>query len=169
MHSAQTKSPNPVSIKRKSGSDAGEADVKKAKQNVQNSDDEKQVSENGSEIPAYKFVKKDNSTTVNMVPTAPHLPRSFEEKENMQRLIVILEAAPLEIYKVGKAKDSNYQLLNCDDHQGILRKMGVDLSHSRPDITHQSIEQSRKAASVYQNYEKCTNRSKPTGPYPSYV
>ncbi|OLY83671.1 Ribosomal RNA small subunit methyltransferase mra1 [Smittium mucronatum] len=90
-------------------------------------------------IPQYKFVNNNVSKLANMAPQAPTLPKSAAERETAQRLIVILEAAPLETYKVGKHKDANYQLLNCDDHQNILKKMGLDLSHSRPDITHQCL------------------------------
>lgn len=36
----------------------------------------------------------------------------------------------------GKSEDK-YSLLNCDDHQGVLAKMGRDIAHARPDITHQ--------------------------------
>ncbi|OMJ29951.1 Ribosomal RNA small subunit methyltransferase mra1 [Smittium culicis] len=90
-------------------------------------------------VPQYKFVNKNVSKLANLAPTAPVLPKSASEKESAQRLIVILEAAPLETYKIGKHKDANYQLLNCDDHQNILKKLGLDLSHSRPDITHQCL------------------------------
>lgn len=56
-----------------------------------------------------------------------------------RRLIVVLERACLETYKVGKAKDAKYALLNCDDHQGILKKMGRDIADARPDICHQVL------------------------------
>jgi rRNA small subunit pseudouridine methyltransferase Nep1 len=53
----------------------------------------------------------------------------------------VLEQASLEVYKTGKPGDHSgkgqYQLLNCDDHQGALRKMGRDIGEARPDITHQ--------------------------------
>ncbi|WBW74628.1 rRNA (pseudouridine) methyltransferase Mra1 [Schizosaccharomyces osmophilus] len=58
---------------------------------------------------------------------------------NTQRLIVVLDQACLEIYKVGKAKDAKYQLLNCDDHQGILKKLNRNIAQARPDITHQCL------------------------------
>lgn len=58
-------------------------------------------------------------------------------------VVVVLDLAPLEIVKVGKpsssSKDCKYHLLNCDDHQGILRKANRDLSQYRPDITHQCL------------------------------
>ncbi|PVU92183.1 hypothetical protein BB561_003979 [Smittium simulii] len=97
------------------------------------------IDDSKSAIPVYPFKNKNKASTANMIPLAPTIPKTLQERENTQRLIVILEAAPLEIYKVGKQKDANYQLLNCDDHQGILRKLGLDLSHSRPDITHQCL------------------------------
>ena len=36
-------------------------------------------------------------------------------------------------------KHAPYQLLNCDDHQHILRKSGKDVAEYRPDITHQCL------------------------------
>ncbi|KAI9297180.1 Nep1-domain-containing protein [Neoconidiobolus thromboides FSU 785] len=74
-----------------------------------------------------------------MVPMAPKVPKTTIEKENTRRLIVILESASLETYKVGKSSDAKYQLLNCDEHQRILLKLGKDITDSRPDITHQCL------------------------------
>ncbi|KAJ8673037.1 hypothetical protein QAD02_004298 [Eretmocerus hayati] len=56
-------------------------------------------------------------------------------KSDDKRLIIILENAQLESVKVG----NSYELLNCDDHVGILKKNGRDLGSSRPDITHQCL------------------------------
>lgn len=67
------------------------------------------------------------------------IPASAPNTHSGKRLIVVLEKACLETYKVGKAKDAKYALLNCDDHQGILRKMGRDVADARPDITHQVL------------------------------
>jgi rRNA small subunit pseudouridine methyltransferase Nep1 len=69
--------------------------------------------------------------------SAPKIPKTFEEKENSRRLIVVLECASLETVKVGKSRDAPYQLLNCDDHQGILKRNGKEIADYRPDITHQ--------------------------------
>ena len=90
-----------------------------------------------------------------MLPVQAHVARgpaaAFQRK-----LYVILEQACLEVYKVsgsgsksfqgrgvrGRGKDSGeakYTLLNCDDHQGILAKMGRDIADARPDITHQVL------------------------------
>lgn len=71
-----------------------------------------------------------------------------------RRLIVVLEQACLEAYRVssgsgsggagknrrggpGGGGEAKYALLNCDDHQGILAKTGRDIADARPDITHQ--------------------------------
>ncbi|RKP16706.1 Nep1-domain-containing protein [Rozella allomycis CSF55] len=70
---------------------------------------------------------------------APKLPRTFEEKETMKRLIVVIEGATLETVRVGKSKDAPYQLLNCDDHQGIIKRHGKEIADYRPDITHQCL------------------------------
>jgi hypothetical protein len=68
-------------------------------------------------------------------PVTPRLPRTLQERDTQRRLIVILQKATLETTKVGKA--GAYELLNCDDHQGILRKNNRDIADCRPDITHQ--------------------------------
>ncbi|KAL3897865.1 MAG: hypothetical protein SGCHY_003119 [Lobulomycetales sp.] len=47
--------------------------------------------------------------------------------------------ASLETVKVGSGKDGRYALLNCDDHQNILKKHNRDPSTCRPDITHQCL------------------------------
>ena len=91
------------------------------------------------------------STGPNMVPVQPTVPKTPTAKANSRRLIVVLEQACLEAYKVsggptnntrnlngrGPAKEVKYTLLNCDDHQGILAKTGRDIADARPDITHQ--------------------------------
>ncbi|RUS22298.1 Alpha/beta knot methyltransferase [Endogone sp. FLAS-F59071] len=79
------------------------------------------------------------STDVNMIPHAPKVPKTLIEKEKARRLIIVLENACLETYKVGKNKEARYQLLNCDDHQGILKKLGKEITDARPDITHQCL------------------------------
>lgn len=77
-------------------------------------------------------------TDASLVPIPATIPRTAEEKQNKQRLYVVLEQASLEVYKSGKpGGKGQYQLLNCDDHQGALRKMGRDIGEARPDITHQ--------------------------------
>lgn len=79
-----------------------------------------------------------------MVPAAPKAPKTNADKDSTRRLIVVLEQACLETYKHsappgarGGKGDEKYSLLNCDDHQGVLAKMGRDIAHARPDITHQ--------------------------------
>lgn len=67
---------------------------------------------------------------------APKIPRNFDERENWQRLIVILEQANLQ---TTKNKQGNPELINCDDHQRIIKKMGKKYEDFRPDITHQCL------------------------------
>ena len=69
----------------------------------------------------------------------PHLPKTRMEKDTTRRVIVVLDCATLEIVKVGNGKESRYHLLTSDDHQGVLRKHGRDLSECRPDIAHQCL------------------------------
>jgi rRNA small subunit pseudouridine methyltransferase Nep1 len=56
-------------------------------------------------------------------------------KKSEKRLIVILEGAHLETCKSHK----DFELLNIDEHRGILNKAGRDFSTARPDITHQCL------------------------------
>ncbi|KAG7171119.1 Ribosomal RNA small subunit methyltransferase NEP1-like, partial [Homarus americanus] len=51
------------------------------------------------------------------------------------RLIVVLERANLESVKNGKS----YELLNCDDHMGLMKKYNKDPANYRPDILHQCL------------------------------
>ncbi|KAL7410299.1 Alpha/beta knot methyltransferase [Mrakia frigida] len=83
-----------------------------------------------------------------LIPVPATTPKTPAQKENARRLIVVLESACLEVYRLsagsggrdGKGgKDAKYALLNCDDHQGILAKTGRDIADARPDITHQCL------------------------------
>lgn len=110
-------------------------------------------SRNTEDTLAPKRVRVDSS----LVPQAPKIPKTQVEKGKTPHLIVVLEQACLESYKVSsgsssvggqgggsgagrKGKDpgaEKYALLNCDDHQRVLAKMGRDIAEARPDITHQ--------------------------------
>ena len=50
----------------------------------------------------------------------------------MPRVIVILEQANLETIKTKRG----IELINCDDHQKYIAKMGKKLEEYRPDVTH---------------------------------
>ncbi|CEM23225.1 unnamed protein product [Vitrella brassicaformis CCMP3155] len=63
------------------------------------------------------------------------VPRTLEEKQKGQRIVVLLEKACLETVKL---KES-HQLLNCDDHQSYLAKNKRDIADIRPDIVHQCL------------------------------
>ncbi|KAF1323370.1 Ribosome biogenesis protein nep1, partial [Globisporangium splendens] len=58
-----------------------------------------------------------------------------KEDQKRRQVIVILEQAALETVKTSKG----YQLLNCDDHKGIHKKLNREPSQSRPDILHQEL------------------------------
>lgn len=82
---------------------------------------------------------EEKALPASLVPEAPAVLTSRDK--NTQRMIVVLSEASLETYKIssnGPGGDK-YALLNCDDHQGILKKMGRDISEARPDITHQCL------------------------------
>lgn len=71
-----------------------------------------------------------------------HVPISSSDKDS-KRLIVVLSNASLETYRAAHSggkpggKEEKYSLLNSDEHIGVMRKMGRDISDARPDITHQ--------------------------------
>lgn len=81
----------------------------------------------------------------------PELPQLVAEQatpipstdKDTQRLIVVLSNASLETYRASHgprtaaSRDDKYSLLNSDEHIGVMRKMGRDISDARPDITHQ--------------------------------
>ena len=82
----------------------------------------------------------------------PDLPKLVAEQhaqiasndKDTQRLIVVLSNATLETYKASHGnsrapggREEKFNLLNSDDHIGVMRKMGRDISEARPDITHQ--------------------------------
>ena len=82
-----------------------------------------------------------------LLPVQAVIPRTSIQRASTRRLIVVLENACLEAYRVGGSSgrpgskgggDAKYALLNCDDHQGILAKTGRDIADARPDITHQA-------------------------------
>lgn len=67
------------------------------------------------------------------------MPIASDDKST-KRLIVVLAQACLETHKIstGRANGGEkYVLLNSDDHIGVLKKMGRDISDARPDILHQ--------------------------------
>ncbi|RZF46970.1 hypothetical protein LSTR_LSTR014634 [Laodelphax striatellus] len=68
-------------------------------------------------------------------PAPKHLGLAPHIRNQEKRLIIILENAQLESVKVG----NSYELLNCDDHKGILRKNDRDIGSCRPDIVHQCL------------------------------
>lgn len=80
----------------------------------------------------------------------PKLPQLVAEQavpiprhdKDTQRLIVVLSNASLETYKASHGpskagREERYSLLNSDEHIGVMRKMGREISDARPDITHQ--------------------------------
>lgn len=53
-----------------------------------------------------------------------------------KEIIVILDLASLETVKT---KKGDFQLLNCDDHIGLMKKHNKDPQDYRPDIIHQEL------------------------------
>ncbi|KAF5093899.1 hypothetical protein D0Z00_003798 [Geotrichum galactomycetum] len=83
------------------------------------------------------FIGKVKKDSLSLVPQAPKTLTS--QDKNTQRLIVVLSNACLETHKLSTDGMDKYVLLNCDDHQGLLKKMGRDIADARPDITHQCL------------------------------
>lgn len=57
-----------------------------------------------------------------------------QESASTAKITVILDLAALETVKT---KRGDFELLNCDDHKGIMRKHSRDPKDYRPDILHQ--------------------------------
>ncbi len=53
-----------------------------------------------------------------------------------KEIVVILDIASLETVKT---KKGDFQLLNCDDHIGLMKKHNKDPQNYRPDIIHQEL------------------------------
>ena len=54
----------------------------------------------------------------------------------LQKIMVILDHASLETVKT---KKGDFQLLNCDDHINVMKKLNKDPQMYRPDIIHQEL------------------------------
>mmetsp|Transcript_10347 Transcript_10347/g.21777 ORF Transcript_10347/g.21777 Transcript_10347/m.21777 type:complete len:324 (-) Transcript_10347:301-1272(-) len=83
--------------------------------------------ENGTD---HQLDCKDNEEVFRRVCVVKEVPDSF-------KVIVVLAEANLETVKVGK--DGGFQLLNQDDHHGILARTKRDPANARPDIAHQCL------------------------------
>lgn len=59
-----------------------------------------------------------------------------------RKLIIILERANLDVVKVDGVygKSSSYQLINCDEHINLIRKLKKDPAFCRPDIIYQCLQ-----------------------------
>eukprot|EP00746_Dinoflagellata_sp_MGD_P023865 gnl/MRDRNA2_/MRDRNA2_15596_c0_seq1.p1 gnl/MRDRNA2_/MRDRNA2_15596_c0~~gnl/MRDRNA2_/MRDRNA2_15596_c0_seq1.p1 ORF type:complete len:285 (-),score=74.89 gnl/MRDRNA2_/MRDRNA2_15596_c0_seq1:18-872(-) len=64
------------------------------------------------------------------------LPRTLEERMASRRVVVVLEKAALELVQL---KHGAVELMNADDHKGIMAKSNRDIGEARPDITHQCL------------------------------
>ncbi|PWN23689.1 Nep1-domain-containing protein [Microstroma glucosiphilum] len=119
-----------------------------AKSGLVGEDEAEQSAAASSSISSSKRLRVDPS----LVPLQPKLSKSAASSSTPpQRLIVVLEQACLETYKMSssgssgnsrghsKGGDDKYVLLNCDDHQRVLARMGRDIAEARPDITHQCL------------------------------
>lgn len=62
----------------------------------------------------------------------------FDEEalRGKQVITVVLDKASLETIKM---KSGQYCLLNCDDHQAMMKKNGKNPADYRPDILHQEL------------------------------
>lgn len=60
----------------------------------------------------------------------------FSSEPSKQEITIVLDLASLETVKT---KKGDFQLLNCDDHVGLMRKHNKDPQDYRPDIIHQEL------------------------------
>ncbi|CEP11003.1 hypothetical protein [Parasitella parasitica] len=73
-------------------------------------------------------------------------------KPQSRKVIVVLENASLEAALLNK-HDTKMQLLNCDEHQSILKRLGRDIADARPDIVHQVYINTAKGTVIRINPE----------------
>ncbi|KAI8971743.1 Alpha/beta knot methyltransferase [Mycotypha africana] len=64
-------------------------------------------------------------------------PGQVDNESSGKKVIIVLENASLEIARL--APYQKMQLLNCDEHQAILRRFNRDIADARPDIVHQCL------------------------------
>ncbi|KAL1642774.1 18S rRNA pseudouridine methyltransferase [Diplodia intermedia] len=114
---------------------------------------EQQDEQQPQQQPSPRLAKRGTKRIRTQSLPPPDLPKLVAEQaqpiphsdKDTQRLIVVLSNASLETYKAshggraGVGKEDKYSLLNSDEHIGIMRKMGRDISDARPDITHQCL------------------------------
>lgn len=64
------------------------------------------------------------------------------KNSDKKKLIVILERANLDVVKIDgqHGKPSSFQLLNCDEHMFMIRKLKRDPAFCRPDIVYQCLQ-----------------------------
>ena len=74
----------------------------------------------------------DDEGQIGLQQVNPQIPTHYMERQKWTRLIVILEKANLETCKTARG----IELLNCDDHQKVIQKMGRKYEDFRPDVTH---------------------------------
>jgi len=63
----------------------------------------------------------------------------YPSTTDARKLIIVLENASLEASQVHPYKSDKVQLLNCDDHQALLKRLNRDIAEARPDIVHQCL------------------------------
>lgn len=64
------------------------------------------------------------------------------DADQERKLIIVLERANMDIVKMdGQFRSPNtFQLLNCDEHMAMIRKLRKDPAFCRPDIAHQCLQ-----------------------------
>lgn len=71
--------------------------------------------------------------------------QASKASSSSRKLIVVLENASLEASQVHPYKQDKIQLLNCDDHQALLKRLNRDIAEARPDIVHQVCSSNSRA------------------------
>lgn len=87
-----------------------------------------------------RIMSQEEKTEIKAEESSWHEAPTQGEPVNPQsrKVIVVLENASLEAARLNAYRhDSKMQLLNCDEHQSILKRLGRDIADARPDIVHQ--------------------------------
>lgn len=101
-------------------------------------DEEKKVSIEEKEEPPTKKPRVDQKKTapLEIAPSVASTNQQRREERSNNKIIVLLDQARLETIKNRKGV---FELMNCDDHRDLCKKLKRDHKIFRPDICHQEL------------------------------
>ncbi|CDW76216.1 c2f protein [Stylonychia lemnae] len=117
-------------------------------QDLSDSDDD--INLNNQEEEEFVSSDDEQKESYSLQRVEPKLPKTFHEKQNMPRLILVLEQANIETTKTKRG----IELINCDDHQKLITKMKKSYEDYRPDCLLALLDSPLNKAGLLQVYLK---------------